>query len=57
MTSEICLAAVQQYGGALMYITEELMTPELCLAAVQQDGGVLRYVPRNIKVDIPTFDK
>jgi len=33
-TPEICLAAVQQNGSALMHVKEQ--TPEICVAAVQQ---------------------
>jgi len=36
------LAAVQQDGYALRYVTEQ--TPGICLAAVQQNGHALEYV-------------
>jgi hypothetical protein len=38
----ICLAAVQQQGGALDYVKEQ--TPEICMAAVKQDGLALDCV-------------
>ncbi|MEG1801754.1 MAG: DUF4116 domain-containing protein, partial [Oscillospiraceae bacterium] len=42
-TPEICMAAVQNYGGALKYVKEQ--TPELCMAAVVQNYvWALEYV-------------
>ena len=38
-TPEICLAAVNQNGMALVFVKEQ--TPEICLAAVREDGMIL----------------
>jgi hypothetical protein len=46
------LAAVQQYGGELEYVPENLITPEMCLAAVQQDWRALHYVPEEFKPQV-----
>lgn len=48
-TPEICMAAVQQDGRALMYVPESMRTPELCMTAVRQDGLALEYVPSNLR--------
>jgi hypothetical protein len=41
-THDICLAAVQRDGWALVYAREQ--TPEICIAAVQQTGLALKHV-------------
>ncbi|MHB9293480.1 hypothetical protein Holit_02604 [Hollandina sp. SP2] len=40
-TPELCLAAVQNDGGALEYVPEKLKNQELCLTAVQQNYDAL----------------
>ena len=37
-----CLAAVQQGGYAIQYLTDAQRTPEVCLAAVQQGGYAIQ---------------
>ena len=46
---DIYLAAVEQNGGALRYVPEELRDEKLCLAAVQQFGLALEYVPEELR--------
>ena len=43
-TPEICLAAVQRDGHAIVYLTEVQRSPEVCLAAVQQDGYAILHL-------------
>ena len=43
-TPELCMAAVQQDGQALVFVKNQ--TPELCMAAVQQDGQALEFVKK-----------
>jgi hypothetical protein len=43
------LAAVEQNGVALQYVSEALRTAELCLAAVEQNGYALQYVPNALR--------
>ena len=44
ITAEVCLAAVQQNGGAIQYMTDDQRTAEVCLAAVQQNGGAIWHL-------------
>jgi hypothetical protein len=48
-TPEGCLAAVQQYGTALLFVPDDKKTPEICLVAVQQHGTALEFVPDDKK--------
>ena len=41
-TPEICLAAVQQNGRALMYVKEQ--TSDICLAAIKQNPEAKVFV-------------
>lgn len=41
-TTELCLAAVNQNGNALIHV--KVQTPCICLAAVKQNGNALRHV-------------
>ena len=43
-THELCLAAVQKNGWALVYVKEQ--THELCLVALQQDVRAFQYVKK-----------
>lgn len=43
-TPEVCMAAVQQNGYAVQYLTDAQRTPEVCLAAVQQDGYAVEHL-------------
>jgi hypothetical protein len=54
LPEEICMAAVQQDGWALVYVKAQ--TPELCMAAVQEDGRSLRYV-KDVKDQNPEICK
>jgi len=51
-TPELCLAAVQNYGGTLEHVPEALKTPELCRAAVQNESLAIRYVPEAHKESV-----
>ena len=48
-TTEICLAAVQDNGLALEFVSEELKTVEMCLAAVKNNAKALQFVPKTLK--------
>lgn len=45
-TTEICLAAVKNFGRALQFVKEQ--TPEICLEAVKRDPLALRFVKEQI---------
>jgi len=48
-TQELCFAAVQQNGDALLFVPDELKTQEFCRMAVHQDGSLLGLVPDELK--------
>ncbi|GHU51462.1 hypothetical protein FACS1894200_11660 [Spirochaetia bacterium] len=48
-TAEMYLAAVQEYGYALVKVPESMRTAELCRAAVQQHGKALAFVPKKLR--------
>ncbi|CAK7007540.1 MAG: hypothetical protein DELT_00304 [Desulfovibrio sp.] len=48
-TEEICLAAVRNYGLAILKVPNGLKTPEVCLAAVHNNGWMLQFVPNALR--------
>ena len=43
-TPQVCLAAVQQNGYAIRFLTEAQRSPEVCLAAVRHDGRAIEHL-------------
>ncbi len=50
-TEEICLAAVQQDGRALEYVTPKAQTEEIWLVAVRKSGHALQYVRSDLQTE------